>query len=77
MDEEVAATLEVENQILAAATHVRDALSLQRGCDCLRRLGPGQAAVCNGQRVKRRPVNAGASRERIVSTSGSSGTRPA
>ena len=48
MDEEVAATLELENQILATTTYLGDALSFQRGCDCLRRLGPGQAVVCNG-----------------------------
>ena len=45
MDEEVAATLELENQILAAAPDVRDALALERGGDSFRRLGPGKPVV--------------------------------
>ncbi len=48
MDEEVAATLEREDQILATAANVGDALSLQRGRDRLRRLGTSEAAVQDG-----------------------------
>jgi hypothetical protein len=48
MDEEVAATLKLENQILAATAHISDALSLQRGRDDVRRLGPGYTAVEDG-----------------------------
>lgn len=59
MDEEVAATLEPENQILATAANVGDPLSLQGGRDRLRRFRACEADVEDGDALEATPREGG------------------